>query len=141
MLGHRLRRWPNIDHTLDQRLVLAGLLSCFFCTCITPNICILCCCFTIMLCIYQHVTQRHGQRRLHQSVIFIIISTAFVHYTWLDCANAKLIFVYQFLVDIQPSKHETLIQCWFNVGPADDVLTLNTHLINVSCLLGRSTER
>ena len=25
MLGHRLRRWPNIETTLDSRLVLAGL--------------------------------------------------------------------------------------------------------------------
>ena len=25
MLGHRLRRWPNINSTLDQSVVLAGI--------------------------------------------------------------------------------------------------------------------
>ena len=40
-----------------------------------------------------------------------------------------------------PSKHETLTQCWFNVGPPSKTVgeggpTLNQHWVNVSFLLG-----
>ena len=34
-----------------------------------------------------------------------------------------------------PTKHDTLTQCWASV--ADGGPTLNGHLVNVSCLLGR----
>ena len=33
----------------------------------------------------------------------------------------------------QPSKHETLTQCWFNVGLAEQ--TVGQHCVNVSCLV------
>ena len=33
-----------------------------------------------------------------------------------------------------PSRHETLTQCWFNVGPPSS--TLDQHWFNVSCLQG-----
>ena len=38
----------------------------------------------------------------------------------------------------QPSKHEALNQCWFDAGPASQMVS--QHCINVSCLLGVLTS-
>ena len=39
---------------------------------------------------------------------------------------------------LSPSKHETLNQWWYNVGPTGKPVYLHYYRFNVSCLLGRS---
>ena len=42
---------------------------------------------------------------------------------------AELLSVAQWQVKLPPSKHDTLKQCWFNVGPASQ--TVGQHLTNI----------